>query len=455
MTDISGLLNDLVPPLLDQFQVPGIAVGTSLEGTRTLSGFGITSVENPLPIDADTIFQVGSISKTMLAAVVAELVKRGALSLDATAVSLLPEPGALDPRITIEQLLNHASGIDAQHMIGAAPRLLASGADDSLLAALPHFDTEPLRFPPGTDFSYSGPGIMVAAAAVEAVTGAYYPDLLRHELLAPAGMKRTFTTADEVMTYRVAAPHDLAADGSARVLHDEGWQRHWQLPSWDVPGGGVLSNVRDLMAYGEYLLASDVADVVLKAYRGRGIENQEIGLSWFLDRVDGDLVWSHSGVTVGYVSQMTVVPSAQLTLAILTNSQAGGLAARKIERELVRLVTQIDLRPDLDQRVEVDLNDFVGVYDNGFYGTIELTRGDGDGELIMESKPTVVGEGEFALGSPSRSVLAAYSADALIVLRPAEDAGLLVGYVRGPDGRVAALRPGSRLALRSAVPKSK
>jgi CubicO group peptidase (beta-lactamase class C family) len=39
-------------------------------------------------------------------------------------VSLLPEPGALDPRITIEQLLNHASGIDAQHMIGAAPRLL-------------------------------------------------------------------------------------------------------------------------------------------------------------------------------------------------------------------------------------------------------------------------------------------------------------------------------------------
>jgi hypothetical protein len=238
-------------------------------------------------------------------------------------------------------------------------------------------------------------------------------------------------------------------------LHDEGWQRHWQLPSWDVPGGGVLSNVRDLMAYGEYLLASDVADVVLKAYRGRGIENQEIGLSWFLDRVDGDLVWSHSGVTVGYVSQMTVVPSAQLTLAILTNSQAGGLAARKIERELVRLVTQIDLRPDLDQRVEVDLNDFVGVYDNGFYGTIELTRGDGDGELIMESKPTVVGEGEFALGSPSRSVLAAYSADALIVLRPAEDAGLLVGYVRGPDGRVAALRPGSRLALRSAVPKSK
>jgi CubicO group peptidase (beta-lactamase class C family) len=124
MTDITGLLNDLVPPLLEQFQVPGIAVGTSLEGTRTLSGFGITSVENPLPIDADTIFQVGSISKTMLAAVVAELVKRGALSLDATAVSLLPEPGALDPRITIEQLLNHASGIDAQHMIGAAPRLL-------------------------------------------------------------------------------------------------------------------------------------------------------------------------------------------------------------------------------------------------------------------------------------------------------------------------------------------
>ncbi len=444
---VKQLLDELVPPLLERFAVPGIAVGVSAGGDRALLGYGVTSVENPLPVDDSTLFQVGSISKTMLAFVVAGLVAQGRLELDATAVSLLPDPGALDPRITVEQLLNHASGIDAQHMIGAAPRLLAHHADDSLLASLKHFDTEPLRFVPGTDFSYSGPGIMVAAAAVEASTGARYPDLLRTSLLEPAGMSRTFTTADEAISYRVAAPHDSDADGVPEVLHDRGWQRHWQLPTWDVPGGGVISTVTDLMSYGEHLLASELAQAVFTARRSRGVRDQEIGLSWFLDRIGTTLVWSHSGVTVGYVCRMTVIPQEQLVVGILTNSQTGGPAARMIERELVAQLAQLELQRDLSQRAEVDLDDFVGQYDAGFYGTVELLRGE-PGELVMRGRAGEAADGEFALGADSEAILAPYSDDALITLQPSAEAGSIIGYLRATDGTVAAIRPGSRLAPR-------
>ncbi|MGW3168241.1 serine hydrolase [Streptomyces sp. NPDC001142] len=92
--------------------------------------------------------------------------------------------------------------------------------------------------PPGTDYSYSGPGIMVAAAVVERVTGQHYTDVLQDKVLTPAGMSGTFTTANQVIARRVAAPHGRTTDGDPTLLIDQSWQRHWQPPGWDVPGGG-------------------------------------------------------------------------------------------------------------------------------------------------------------------------------------------------------------------------
>ncbi len=440
-TEVSAIgerLDAVVPRILERFTIPGIAVGVSDHGVNTLRGYGVTSLENPLLVDELTIFQIGSISKTLLGVVIARLVERGDLDLDEPVAAILPAIG-IDGRITTRHLMTHTSGIDAQNMIGDAPRILRANADDSLSASFAHFLDQPIRFAPGTEYSYSGPGIMVAAAVVEAKTGRPYVEVLNELALRPANMTHTYTTADEVITYRVAAPHGTE-NGAARVLHDEGWQRHWQLPGWDVPGGGVLSNVRDLMRYGEYLMSPSAPPYVFDVH-GKQDSITSSGLDWYLSEIGGELLASHGGLTVGYASNLSVIPSRKLAFAVLTNSLQGFPAARLIALEIEHEILGFDDMPALDQRIAADLDDFVGSYDFGFYGTSTIEKVDED-HLRLVSNPATGDEDQFFLDPPSADLMVVYSAEFLMVLEPEAQRGSLIRYLRDPDGVVSALNNG-------------
>src|SRR6266545_2698458 len=94
--------------------VPGVALGVWHEGDEHAAGVGVTSVENPLEIDADTLFQVGSITKTVTASVAMRLVEQGELDLDAPARTYLPRFRLADEdvatRVTMRHLLTHTGG---------------------------------------------------------------------------------------------------------------------------------------------------------------------------------------------------------------------------------------------------------------------------------------------------------------------------------------------------------
>src|SRR5699024_12287618 len=122
----------------------------------------VTTVPPPIPITGDTSVQVGSIPKTFVGIIAAQLETEGRLDINAPVAPLLRDLGNVDHRITMRHLLTHSSGIDAQYMIGDARQILSNHADDSIQASIKHFANDPLLFEPGTDFSYSGPGFMVA-----------------------------------------------------------------------------------------------------------------------------------------------------------------------------------------------------------------------------------------------------------------------------------------------------
>src|ERR1051326_5933789 len=110
-------MEELVRRLMDEAHVPGVAVGVlELEREReTLAGFGVTSIEHPLDVTPDTLFQVGSISKTVTGTACMRLVERGLLDLDAPVRRHLPELRLADPdtteRLTARHLLTHTSGL--------------------------------------------------------------------------------------------------------------------------------------------------------------------------------------------------------------------------------------------------------------------------------------------------------------------------------------------------------
>ncbi|GII95928.1 serine hydrolase domain-containing protein [Sinosporangium siamense] len=448
MSDHATTLNTHIAPILKRRGVPGIAVAVTHRGETTFLEFGVTNLEHPLPVDRDTIFQVGSISKTMLGLVVGRLVEQGRVALDAPVAPYFPGGTGIDERITLRHVITHTSGIDAQNMIADAPRLLSDHADDSVQASLRHFVRRSLLFAPGTDYSYSGPGIMVAAAVVEKVTGRHYADVLQDEVLDPAGMTNTFTTADQVITRRVAAPHGRDGNGRPVLLTDRGWQRHWQLPGWDVPGGGVLSTVRDLMKYAAYVRSPAAPPGLFDVHASRGPIGRDIGLAWWLEDVAGRPAMLHDGLTIGYATRLVLIPSEDLAFAVLTNSLEGGPAVKEIERVIAKT-----LLGDVPGRATGPVGDelsaaLLGTYDCGFYGTVTIAPGARAGELRMIANPAPVGSDQFVIELFSAERLVRCGEDSLIMLEPDGEESSRVPFVREADGTVSALRVGERIAGR-------
>src|SRR2546430_11052236 len=99
---------------MSRYHVPGVAIGILHDGDEDIAAYGVTNLEHPLPVDADTLFQVASITKTMTATVVMRLVERGALDLDAPVRRYLPDFRLRDDdvakRATLRHLVTHTGG---------------------------------------------------------------------------------------------------------------------------------------------------------------------------------------------------------------------------------------------------------------------------------------------------------------------------------------------------------
>ena len=101
-----------------EYRIPGVALGIVANGVTTVRGLGVTSVEDPLPITAHTVFPIASISKTFAATAMMRLVEQGKVDLRAPVRSYLPDfrvqDEAVSREVTIWHLLTHSSGWEGQ-----------------------------------------------------------------------------------------------------------------------------------------------------------------------------------------------------------------------------------------------------------------------------------------------------------------------------------------------------
>src|SRR5688500_12370281 len=104
----------MVPELMERFGVPGVALGVMSAGGEDVSAYGITSIDNPLPIQPTTLFQIGSITKTITATAIMRLVEQGRVELEAPIRRYLPEfrlpDGEVAERATVRHLVTHTGG---------------------------------------------------------------------------------------------------------------------------------------------------------------------------------------------------------------------------------------------------------------------------------------------------------------------------------------------------------
>jgi len=259
--------------LLDRHQVPGASVGIAVEGqTIYTHGFGWRDVEKKLPVTEDTIFGVGSITKSFTAVAIMQLQEQGKLSVDDPVVRYLPEfkvgKDGAEKHMTIHHFLTHTSGLPP---LGSLTRAMVrslwedesvmegEGAEkirdvepidtyEELMAYIGSLDIELLGFP-GQYFSYSNDAFALLGAIVERVSGIPYEVYVAEHILKPLGMNRSVFDRRELESLgNVATPY-----ASKRV---KGRDRVFAAPVWhEAPAmtaaGFLKSTVQDMLRYME------------------------------------------------------------------------------------------------------------------------------------------------------------------------------------------------------------
>jgi len=461
----------LVDTVLDAMQrrhTPGVAIGLLIDGNEYTAGFGVTSVEHPLPVDADTLLQIGSITKTFTALAAMRLAETGTLDLDHPVRHYLPDLRLSDPdvaeRVTLRHLFTHTAGF-----VGDDFRDPGDG-DDALaryvtgMADLPHIT------PLGEVWSYCNSGFCLAGRVIEVATGKPFESALQELVLLPLGMENTFFFPAEVMTHRFAVGH-LYDNDELRVA------RPWPIPRASNAAGGISSTVRDLLRYARFLLGDGRSANGSRLLSAEGLQAmftprvpagnfaEHTAVAWHTRTVvgpassaSGTRIVEHGGATHGQTATLQLIPERNFALVILTN---GNDAHPAISRRIRKHFLDLDepRRDPLPLPVD-DLAPFVGRYEAQLT-TVELSLPDDplslqdhalsprDGVLVAQ----VISKGGFPTrDSPPRPTpppirVAFFAEDRIVALDPPL-APMPAEFLRAADGRIAYLRWGGRIHAR-------
>ncbi len=300
---------------------PGCALdvrrdGRPLEAVAT----GLANLEDGTPISADTIFEVGSVSKQFIGAGIGLLAERGRLAVDDPITKWLPELPVLYRNITIAMLMHHTSGIRSWNNLA---ELTGRGEDSTgydngwVLRAVAR--QRALNNPPGAEYLYSNSNFVLAAIIIERASGQSLNAFYRDALFARLGMTRTRWRTD----FREIVPGRAQA-----YLPNEsgGWQL--DMPLNGVAGaGGLLSTVGDLQRWTAALAAPAPADQrwVARVLRPGSLKDGtalRYGMGIETGAVAGEPAFSHAGSTGSYRAWLGFFPAPHLSVALLCNTGA-------------------------------------------------------------------------------------------------------------------------------------
>jgi CubicO group peptidase (beta-lactamase class C family) len=437
-------LREFAAQRMEETGVTGAAIGVLADGEVETTGLGVTSIEHPLEVEADTLFQIGSITKTFTGTAAMRLVERGTLELDAPVRTYLPDLRLADAdaaeRVTMRHLLTHTAGWVGDYFddVGAG--------DDALARMVAAMAELPQVTPLGELWSYNNSAFYLAGRVMEAIEARPFETVVRELVLDPLGLERTFFFADEVMTHRFVVGHVEDDDRNTIVA------RPWLVGRSANPAGGLVSTVGDLLTYagshlGEGLLTASSIEL-MRTPQVELTDTEAMGISWMLRRQGGRDTVGHGGATNGQQSLLTLVPSAGFAVTALTNHFRGNEVVQDVTRRALRDYLGLeDPDPRTVPRSTAELEEYVGRY-TAALTEYELTAEDGALVANMTYKGGFPKRDSPPLPSPPAMTVAFYGDD-LVFVPEGRFKGAKGRFLRGPDGRIAWLRMGSRLHARA------
>jgi CubicO group peptidase (beta-lactamase class C family) len=414
-----GELDTLAATIMRRSGIPGMAVAVVCDG-RTIyaKGFGVRKAGSPETVDADTVFQIASLSKPVTGTVVARQVQAGVVGWDTPVVKHLPWFRLKEPwvtsHVTVGDLLSHRSGLpdhggDTLEDLGFNRR--------QVLERLRMLPLAPFRI----SYAYTNFGFTAAAESVAVASGKDWATLSEDVLFKPLGMTSTSARfADFEKRANRAVGHVKVGDA-----FEAKYQRR---PDAQAPAGGVSSSANDLARWLAMVTQGGVQEgrafidrnALLPAMSAQAFSSPAAtftarpGFYGYGFNVSvtpaGRMKFSHSGAfSLGAGTNLVILPSASVAIVVLTNAWPTG-APEALAAEFMDLVefgkTERDWYPPYHALMSafnapfgsllgkprpaspasaVDLAAYVGSFANDFFGPAQIIRRNGD--LVLKLGP--------------------------------------------------------------------
>jgi CubicO group peptidase (beta-lactamase class C family) len=315
-------------------------------------GFGVSDLAAGREADGDTLFRIGSVSKTFTWTAVMMLAERGRLDLDADVNAYLRDvrvAPAFGQPVTLRHLMHHRAGFED------SMRLFAVADGDTRTLAELLAEHQPKRvYPPGARTSYSNWGSALAAQIVEDVAGEPYGEFLRREMLEPLGMHNTTWTAPGALD---AATRARLATGYRKGPGALEVQGYMQIGAY-WPAGGIASSAAEMARWmrfhlnrgeldGVRLMRADThAQMWTRAFDDRPLAADVA--HGFQDRpYRGLRSYGHGGGTAAFLTNMVLVPELGLGVFLSQNSTSSASPIRWLPDQVIDQVAGFKAVPAL------------------------------------------------------------------------------------------------------------
>lgn len=396
--------------LLQATKSPGLAIAVVHKDKVIYSaGFGYRDYENKKPVDANTLFAIGSSSKAFTSALLGKLKNEGRLSFDDSPLKYVPElkfyNNDLNGNVIIEDLMSHRTGLPRHDV---SWYLFPTHSKDSLIQRIQYMEPSTgLR----QQWQYNNFMFLVQGVIAEKITGKSWEDNIKESFFIPLGMSRSNTTLKEMkQALNVAYGYTLKDDVITKM-------DYYDIAAMS-PAGGINSSVNDMANWlvtwlnqgkfngKEILTDSYVAEAISShaVVRG-GLPNEEFpntfmsnyGYGWILSSYKGHYRVEHGGNIDGFSASVSFFPTADIGIVVLTNQDNSGLTsfARNTIADRLLNVKRTDWTTYYKEQLEKgkrekeenkkadtkktethppshSLTAYTGLYTNPGYGTFEV-----------------------------------------------------------------------------------
>lgn len=299
----------------------GVSAGIFYKGHRYFYNYGERKKGGRQLPDANTIYDIGSVTKTFTSTMLAIAVNQGKLTLETPITKYLPDSVAQNPalkNITFKELANHTSGLPFQpdnvnRKITDVNQPFENYGSDDMFSALKYFK-QTRR--PGTEYAYSNWGQAVLGLLLEKIYNQSYPELIKQYITIPLKMTETMCAIDTLKTVNVAK-------GYGKLFEPVPFIKIAAFRS----SGVIKSSAFDMLEYAQAQLStSDHAlTAAINLTHQITFDNgaYTVGLGWGYALDDKNVI-SHNGGTVGYHSNVSIDLSKQIAVVGLTNNVTTG-----------------------------------------------------------------------------------------------------------------------------------